>query len=165
MSRRGRRQKLRPTKSNQAAVEKTNAAASKSLTAKIGLTKTLAELSDAQKAAAAGPAAAAPAPAAAPAAKPPTATQDAACQTNKLPTNNAPNTTADAEARLQALEAKVAALNQQLGPVGGTVTVASVSEQGTTLQQTFPTPVAIGYHGFEVALVPRPDGKSVSVRY
>ena len=56
---------------------------------------------------------------------------------------------------MQALEAKVAALNQQLGPAGGTATIASVSEQGTVLQQTFPSPVAIGYRGFAIQLLPR----------
>jgi hypothetical protein len=84
--------------------------------------------------------------------------QDNGCQTNKPPTNTAgagAGTIADAEARIQALEAKLAAVNQQLGPAGGTVTIASVTEQGTVLQQTFPSPVAIGYRGFDLDLLPR----------
>jgi hypothetical protein len=101
------------------------------------------------------PADAAPAANAAAAAK---GAQDNGCGTTKPSTNagsSPSNPTVEAEALVQALEAKVAALNQQLGPAGGTATIASVSEQGTVLQQTFPSPVAIGYRGFTIELLPR----------
>jgi hypothetical protein len=114
--------------------------------------------------AAPAPPAAAAAPAPKPAAMDKSAAQDNGCQTNKQPGNVAPNPAADAEARIQALEAKVSALNQQLGPVGGTVTIASVSEQGTVLQQTFPSPVAIGYRGFDLDLLPRSGGQMTPTR-
>ena len=129
-------------------------------------------LATAQKPAPAAPAPAAPAPGAPapepkPAPKPAdqSAAQDNGCQTNKPPTNNVgAGTIADAEARIQALEAKLAALNQQLGPAGGTVTIASVTEQGTVLQQTFPSPVAIGYRGFDLDLLPRTGRTTVPTR-
>jgi hypothetical protein len=61
----------------------------------------------------------------------------------------APSTdpTAAAAANLQAVNDRIAAINQRLSGMtaGGTVTVASADSQGTVLNQTFPYPVAIGY--------------------
>jgi hypothetical protein len=55
--------------------------------------------------------------------------------------------TAAAAANLQAVNAKIAEINQQLSgtTAGGTVTVAAADSQGTVLKQIFPYPVAIGY--------------------
>jgi hypothetical protein len=54
---------------------------------------------------------------------------------------------AAAAANLQAVNDRIAAINQRLSGMtaGGTVTVASADSQGTVLNQIFPYPVAIGY--------------------
>jgi hypothetical protein len=58
-------------------------------------------------------------------------------------------TSVDATARkdLAAVQAQLSDLQQKLAGVGagGMLTIASVTEQGTVLQQTFPYPIAIGY--------------------
>ena len=60
---------------------------------------------------------------------------------------NTPAVDAAARKDLAAVQAQLADVQQKLSGVGagGTISVASVTNQGTVLRQTFPYPIAIGY--------------------